>query len=221
MPISLVLDPSGAKVCWVGLKGPAAGLSTGWKFAVNGRRLSLAVFTRVDATPGRWQLRADCQTTGGKSSAAVVSVAVGPGAGQGTLATHADMRVVALGNRVDPALGLWSYPDDPDFGFKTPSGTWAPSVYLWVATASGYEEQDATPITHLRWDPPCTKPSGYATHRFARAGAIYKVSVQWIRKDCSTYWEDVTFTATYKVAGKRMTVTFTNGEVWNYVRYKG
>jgi hypothetical protein len=92
-PASFVLDPSGSHLCWIGLYGPGAEPTVGWRFKADGRRLRLTLLTRSDASPGIWRLEAVCKRYGGKSFAAAVTTTVPAGPGQGLLAEHGDMRV--------------------------------------------------------------------------------------------------------------------------------
>lgn len=220
MPLRFVLDSAGGNVCWVGLRGPPGG-ATGWRFAAGGRRLELVLFTHADAAAGTWRLSARCSTRGAWSATAVTPVTVGSAGGSGPLSRHGDMRVAFVRVPADPALGLWAHPSDTTWGFKDPSGRWSPAVYLWVATPTGYEEQDAVAITHRTWSPTCTKEPGYLAWRLTRSGqGTYKATGQAIRPDCSTHWKDTGLTATVKASAAAMSVVFSDGSSWKYVRYR-
>jgi hypothetical protein len=161
LPIRFVLHPSGAKTCWVGLRGPNAGLTTGWRFAANGQSLELILLTRTDGMPGRWHLRADCRGQAGHSSSATTAVTVSAGSGRGLLAAHNDMRVSVLPRlpaKRDPILGLWKCPV---------CGEDAVNIYVWAATPSGYEMQTAKAGAGAGG---CPIRSGEALWRLSRIG---------------------------------------------------
>lgn len=95
-PLVLILDPRGATVCFVGLRGPVGGHAVGWRFQPGGHRLSLTLLTHADAAAGSWVLWGLCQRPGTKGHTATVTISVPAPGGSNVLVTHGDMRVQLL-----------------------------------------------------------------------------------------------------------------------------
>jgi hypothetical protein len=217
LPTRFVLDPSGAKLCWIALRGPKTGQTTGWRFAANGHRLELILLTHADGMPGRWQLRADCKGQTGHLSSATTAVTASPGSGEGLLAAHNDMRVSVLPRppaKPDPILGLWGCP----VCHKD-----AVDVYLWVAAPSGYEMQTAKAGAGAGG---CAIRSGEALWRLSRIGnnSYRFVTRSWAEGSCTPSWSVQPFTVKITVAKGNLTLSCSDRpqeSCYHFLRYTG
>lgn len=95
-PLVLILNPRGAKVCFVALRSSQASPPVAWRFSPGGHRLRLTLLTHADAAAGTWVVSASCQRAGVKARTTKVTISVPSPGGSGVLAAHGDMRVQIL-----------------------------------------------------------------------------------------------------------------------------